>query len=330
MKIISILVSILLINIGCASLKFWNSDSSTEPSEKQKQSEKESLDLFNNGNKLLDEKKYSEAIQSYSKILSKEPSSTMETMTVFNMGVAYEALGKCKRAGQSFRKVVRTNSGEKTRLQAQALYHLSKAYECVGADVKVISTLIDLQSRLEFLTEEVAYAELPARLASAYARQGNLELAEKYFKLAEKGLARVSSLKIDSKEKSEILAKTLFLMGSVSESPGNFKNVTDIIKSLEFSQRYLLKAVEMDHEQWSPRSAESILRVYDKIIARIEPKRNSTETEEETQKLDLAKAALTNLELLKRNRFPESINQKVVQVLFEQLHKKELVFQNYI
>ncbi len=292
--------------------------------ERQRERERLSLELFNEGNKLLDQANYSGAISKYQELLQKAPATGVETMTLFNMGVAYEAVGNCKGAGQSFRKAIKASSPEQSRLQAQSIYHLSKAYECVGNDIKVISSLIDLERRLDSLPPEVAYAELPARLAAAYARQGNLEAAKEHYRRAELGLAKISSARMKEHEKKELLAKTLFSMGSLQVDSMNQQRGLQVVKSIEFAQKYLLRSVELDNSQWSPRSAETILKAYDKLWLRL------TQIESYDEALELAKSTLTNMEILKRSRFPEAINQEIMVALFNQLQKKEILFQGYL
>ncbi|MCB9025709.1 MAG: hypothetical protein H6625_05290 [Bdellovibrionaceae bacterium] len=325
-----ILITFCIVSTGCSSWKFWEKDSANEPSAKQKAEEKRTIEIFSEGNKYLDQGKYLQAKEKFEKALSMAPATSFELLILFNLAAAYEGLGDCKAAGRNYRKVVNMSGRSQQRLQSESLYSLSKAYECIGSDEKVIASLVDLEKRKQWLSQEVAYAEIPARLAITYSRKGNTTQALKYFKEAEKGLSKISNLRMEDDKKKELLARTLYTMGGLNYEHFNEKNYDKYLKSLDYVQKYLLRSVELDHKNWSPRSAEALLKSYEGIWKVLGNIKDPSSDAERNKKVEFIKETLTSLELLKRSRFPGAINQEMVIVLFDQLHKKEVEFQNYL
>ncbi|MCB0390586.1 MAG: hypothetical protein KDD58_04820 [Bdellovibrionales bacterium] len=325
---------LVLLSTGCSIFSTKNDEAGEDLlTIEQQEKEKASLKMFNKATEYLDKKQFKEAIKEYSKLLTNSPATNLEILTLYNLGVAFEGIGDCKGAGRNFRKVIKISSTTQERLRAESLYKLSKAYECIGRDDKVISTLKDLDSRKKWLDLEVAYAEVPAKLAAAYARLGHIGEAEKYFKQAEKGFSKVSSMRMDTYKKQELMARTLYMMGQVDAKHFLSRNQEKYVKNLEYVQGYLLRAVELDHKQWSPRSAESLLKAYNDVwtvLKAMDVDNSSNDINLQSKKVDFIQDALTNIELLKKVRFPGAMDVKTVQVLFEQLHKQEIEFQNYL
>jgi len=188
------------------------------------------------------------------------------------------------------------------------------------------------------LPPEVALAEVPARLAGAYARMGNRKMAKVYFQMAERGIKTLGTYKTTKTKRKELLARTLYMMGSFDPKHYNADESEKFLYNLEYVQRYLLRSVEMDHEKWSARSAEKILQAYDRVwdlIRQYDLKiKNSKAVLErrknEKQKIELVRAAVNSIALLKRERFPLEDPSELVNVLFSQIDKKEIKLQTYL
>jgi hypothetical protein len=67
---------------------------------------------------------------------------------------------------------------------------MSIMYECLGQDTKAITSLLDARKRGKDLPFETQVAEIPGRLAAAYARMNNRTKALEYFNQASEGLRR--------------------------------------------------------------------------------------------------------------------------------------------
>src|SRR5262249_40470130 len=130
------------------------------------------------GMKALQRSDFSTAANAFDRMLVQKPASEFDLIVLYNDGVAHEGLGECKRASELYRKAITGASALRlARVEAESYYRLSLAYECLGDDQKTIVSLLDTKKRSKNLAPEIANAELPARLAVAYARIGQRDKA---------------------------------------------------------------------------------------------------------------------------------------------------------
>lgn len=221
--------------------------------------------VFEKGLKALEKEQYAEAAAIFDRILVAKPASEADLVITYNSAAAYEGLGNCAKAAERYREIVRSSAGKYKNLEGNSLYRLSLMYECLGQDSKSITALLDAKKRGKELTVETRTAEIPARLAAAYARIGNRQKATEYFAEASEGLKKIVNQTQNHKQK-ELVARTLFLMGQLNSGqrsatvpPASF------MQSVSMQQAYLLQAVEMDHPNWSKKAADDLKLAYDNI-----------------------------------------------------------------
>jgi tetratricopeptide (TPR) repeat protein len=260
------------------------------------------LPVFEQGVRALEKEQYAEAAKIFDKLLVTKPATEHDLVTSFNSGSAYEGLGNCSRAGERYREVTRGSSGHFTRLEAQAFYRLALMYECLGQDVKSITALLDAKKRGRNLPPATLSAEIPARLAAAYARIGNRKKALEYFALANKGLKKIVSEE-SGKKQADILGQSLYLMGQLN--PAQRRGEGDpkaFLQGLGMQQPYLLQAVELKHPVWSPKAASDLETAYDNIW-----KFKFTDTEAQNDFYIRAMQAVRELKRIKMpNETPEA------------------------
>jgi len=287
---------------------------------------------FNNALALLDLGKFSEAGRKFKQILTKYPNTDLELLIVYNLGGALEGLKRCDRAVKRYRQVLQRSAGKFKKLEAKALLRMSYSYECVGDDAKVVASLLDLQKRGSFLGKEVSLAEIPARLAAAYSRLNNEYLAQSYFLKAQEGLKQLNTNFRTPGKKRELLARTLFHMGSMQKHSLESMTTKSFLESQKYLQNYLLMSVELNDVRWSPRSAEEILEGYDKIFAKIKQEEPSSTDEVDirkarTRQLNLAQGAIGNLRSLQLQRFQQRQEPVIISSLFERIKQTEQKFE---
>ncbi len=220
---------------------------------------------FERGMKALENENYSEAAKTFDQLLVEKPASKLDLVIVYNSGAAYEGLGQCDKAAERYREAVRGSAGKFEQIEAQALFRLSLMYECLGQDTKTITSLLDARKRGKSLPYETLHAEIPARLAAAYARIGNRKKALEYFSLASEGLKKMVGRHHDHKRK-EVLSRTMYLMGQLSYSQRDATASADsYMQSLSMQQPYLLQATELDHPLWSRKAADDLQMGYENI-----------------------------------------------------------------
>jgi tetratricopeptide (TPR) repeat protein len=247
-------------------------------------------DDYQSGLEALQEAQFQSALEHFDRMIANEPTSPWQQSANLNAGRALLGLVRWAAAAERFRAVIRTTaeSGGKVsapKLQAAALYHLSFCQEALGNDSQTIATLIDLQERRQFLEPEIGSAELPARLAGAYARVGNFVEADRYYREAEAGIARLrhraianeaavttvgASVKANTSATATNaplvapvwLGQTLFEMGNTAIDQVNWDNFESALRPLARSQIYLLEAAELNQAPWSDRAFNLLTKIY--------------------------------------------------------------------
>lgn len=323
---LSVIVPLLfLLLVACGSKKkSIDSDISVAPPA-------EVMKQFDQASEYLDKEQYHQASPIMESLLQENHGSSLETILLYNSGVAFEGMGECEKAANRYRQVVRLTNKKQPSIQAQALFRLSYAYECLNQDEKVVASLLDTRIRANHLPVEIAQAEVPARLAAAYARLGNRQVADRYFKEAERGLIVVQRKTKNSAEKKQVLARTLFLMGKLSPAASERQHPQNLLRSIRYMQPYLLKATELEASPWSEKAAKALVKAYDQAWDSI---LNYTyaadgvkdpEIEERTKTRQQIEAAGFALVILKELKDQKIVHQTIlpVQNLFKRLESNE-------
>lgn len=222
---------------------------------------------FDRGMRALEHEDYSGAAAIFDRLLVSHPGSEFELVTAFDSGAAHEGMGECAQAATRYRQVIQASAGKFHRIEAQALFRLSLAYECLGDDVKTVTALLDARRRGKELPQEVARAELPARLAAAYSRLGNRKKALQYFTEANQGLKGILASGKSTATQKETMAKTLYYMGRLnSTQKSGTVDPLAFLKSLSLQQPYLLQAVEINHPTWTRKAIDDLTTAYDNLL----------------------------------------------------------------
>lgn len=327
-----IVLFFLLVNVGCQT--FDSSEDKPKPKADYGLTPPELASAYEKGITYLDDEDYQRAADQFNSLVSKYPASPLNMAMLFNAGAAYEGLRDCRKAGKNFRKIVRGTNGESTKIQALALVRLSYAYECLGADKKIITSLIDAKGRDSYLDKPTKLAELPARMGGAYGRIGKHKMADKLFKQAEKGLYDMRDRNQPPQAQRDILARAMFFMGRYWYKGFHIKNHKNIFKTYEKTQSYLIRSVELDSPTWSPLSAKNLVEVYQYTFKYLNAafKNNKVGkynvSREEIN--SLAVHALQGLRTLKRMRFPDKRPPQIVTGLFYKLDGLEKDYSDFL
>ncbi len=254
-QVLSLLLPLALL-ASCASKKPIQTDYSDENDESP---------AFERGLRALEQERYAEAAQVFDRLLVNKPGTERDLVILYNSAAAHEGMGHCQKAVDRYREVVRSSGGKFVQIEGQSLFRMSIMYECLGQDTKAITSLLDARKRGKDLPFETQVAEIPGRLAAAYARMNNRAKALEYFNQASEGLKKIVARTNQHRQK-ELLGRTLFLMGQLNHSQrGGEASPTSYMQSLAMQQPYLLQAIEMDHPVWSKKAAEDLRTGYDNI-----------------------------------------------------------------
>ncbi len=322
----------LLVNLGCQT--FDSPEEKPEPKPDYGLTTPELAKAYEKGVKYLDDEDYEQAAEQFNSLILKHPASPLTMAMLFNAGAAYEGLKDCKKAGKSFRKIVRATNGEEPKIQALALVRLSYAYECLTADKKVITSLIDAKGREDYLERPTKLAELPARMGGAYGRIGKHKMADKLFKQAEKGLYQLRDRTKSPQQQRDDLARAMFFMGRYWYKGFHIKNHKNIFKTYEKTQSYLIRSVELDSPKWSPISAKNLVEVYQytfKYLEAVFKKRRVGKYSVSREEINsLAVHALQGIRTLQKMRFPDKRPPQIVEGLFFKLGGLEKDYSDFL
>ncbi len=228
----------------------------------------EAVDQYEAGMSALENEDYAQAAQIFSDILRRYPGSQFDLVLTYNLAAAQEGLRDCEPARQNYLTAARSARSRNARIEALSFYRLSYVYECLGQEQRVIASLLDARNRGEALPDEVRLTEIPARLAVTYARIGEIEIAEQYFREADQGIQQLIARASNQKELADQLARTLYHMGRMSL--GNREHVDlpaakEDLTTLSHLQKYLLRSVELSIRPWSDLAATNIDQAYSHI-----------------------------------------------------------------
>lgn len=216
---------------------------------------------YNQGLELLQKQSFTEALALFDELIRQEPTSAYSQVEKWHSGRALEGLGRWTEAAERYRSVSVACEGVAPKLQAMALYRLSFTSEALADDSATVATLYDLIGRADQLPEEIAHAELPARIASAYARVGNFDEAVMYYKRAEAGISQLRRASV-SNEPPVWLPRTLYFMGSMSLRRVSWNDFESALRPLARGQAYLLQAAEFGVQPWSEKSSQDLIATY--------------------------------------------------------------------
>lgn len=326
-----ILLLVVLTQLSCSQTK-----KKTEITDLQVEQD-EVIAEFERANRFLDVNKSEEAALIYDSLLLKYPGNQLDVVITYNAGIAYLNVQECDKASERFRKVIRTTAQKKSAIRSRATLRMSDVYTCLGEDNKAITNLVELFIGKHDLPIEILKAEIPAKLAAAYARAGNNKEAEKYFKIAEKGLLQVQLNYSVGKQKIESLGRTLFLMGNISQISTLNMNSDDYFITVSALQKYLYKAVEMNDKEWSPQAAAQIKHAYENVWDYIKRVRESEQAdpgiaarEMKSEQLRIAQSSLIAILKLYDERIPDPQAPLVVTELLQAMKHQEIQLRNFI
>lgn len=292
--------------------------------ERLNKQEREVKARFNEALAYMDARQYKTAGLEFKSILQQYPTTNLELLIVYNLGGALEGLGRYKKAVSRYREVVNKSMGRQKSLEAQALIRMSYVYEYLNDDSKVVASLFSARKFESQLPRHVVLAEIPARLAAAYARQGNQAMAQRFFIEAQDGLKSVNLNVRDGDKKRELLSKTLYHMGNLKRQKVETISSENFINSLIYLQNYLLLSVELDVIGWSRRSAKEILNAYDQIYSVIQTNTKKYSNEKLSRQIEFS---LNAIESLKKQHVPTEEKIKIVANLFEDLDRRRIKFE---
>ncbi len=208
----------------------------------------------------LEGREYEAAVEGFSKFLREQPTTNWILAAQFNWGRALEGLERYREAAAKYQETA--EKGKRVpKLQGLALLRMAVVLEALGEDARSLAALKDAEKRSGQMASEVAQTELPARLASAYARERNFPEAERYFNQADRQLGRLRA-QVPLNEMPEWLPRILYAMGHRAQAVVQWDRFEASLVPLERSQLYLLQSAELGVEPWASQAADELIGAY--------------------------------------------------------------------
>ena len=297
---------------GCGSLlDFFSNDSTPLPPDPKERAEQELI--LENADLLFEDMKFSEAENQYRLFIKSYPHSIFYHRAQLGLARSLDMQRKSAESIQLYRDTVNSSQSTQPDIAVLALFFSSWAYENVGQEEAAVTALKDVEARANLLPREKALAELPARLAALYNKTGQIELAQKYFKLSERGFAQAYP---DAGAETSILkARSYYLIGQISNEQLSIENIKNFLDTLSMVQIFTLKSIETGQAKWSRRALGSLINSYEKALATVmnlEAIKSKDELAAEKEKIETQQkwivAILVNLEKLDMYTSSESFS----------------------
>jgi tetratricopeptide (TPR) repeat protein len=251
-----VILALVLLLSGCASLRDrYNFSKEHESLEQTQQRELNSiLELSEKGQNEKALQEIGAFHDRYKETPYYQASRLVEAKILYNMQDFAPALA-------IYEDIISLGPEKNPEIWAQARYESTFCNEATGEEFKALSILVGLEKSKAPLREEVALAELPARMASLYARLGREKETLDYLDKADRGLKFLVQKKGANPDK-KWLAETLFRMGQVTRAPLSAGNFIQQVQSHRRSQIYLLKAMEQNVPLWSEKASDELIKEY--------------------------------------------------------------------
>lgn len=212
---------------------------------------------------LMEKKEFLKAAKLYDSLSIGSQDSSVQILSLYNAGLAYKSASDCEASLSRFRSVLGKSFKKLREYQAISLLEISFVYECLGRHDSALSSLKDLEKKLNFLTLSFQQILYPARLSLAWSKQGDFKKAGEYQSLAlEKILQYKRGLKKESVQ--EELSRLFYLMGKSYVKQEHLK-AKAFISSFLYHQIFLLQALFIQHERWSSKAETELNHLFKKL-----------------------------------------------------------------
>lgn len=276
----------------------------------------------------FDKRNFSKAVQLYEKFRKDFPESIFYQSAQLGLAQSLEAQGQYSPAINLYRETIEATRGNQPWIAAAALYYSSFSYEALGDEARVLASLKDALALKKHLKEEVALAEVPARLAASYYRIGETADAEKYFQMAERGVIQLQAK--DEKPDKVWLSHVYYQMGVFSTQQTSFETLRAHLDTLQMMQKFSLRSIEADGKPWADMAFQGLKDNYHDLWSGIQtvPLNKSldlaaAQREQKEVKIQLVGDLLTMINELKNYKVPESPMTPNVNSLFNYLDEIE-------
>ena len=262
-------LAVALSLLGCSSFQVRSEEGALQ---NQKLIEERELQTADG---LIAQGQFSEAQKLFKEFQERYPQSIYFQASRLGEAQALQGQAKWIEAVAIERDVYLKTKNLQPDIAALAQYRMSFAYEALGDEQKTVASLLDAKNLANALPKEVAWAEIPARLASVYSRLGREKEAVQYLNEAEKGIAKIRQEEVTTPLRKGWLAKTYVQMGTASTNQLSVDNFESFVNGQKLVQVYLIKAMELNDPVWSPQALKQLKGTYQDLSVQVEAVRSN-------------------------------------------------------
>jgi tetratricopeptide (TPR) repeat protein len=210
----------------------------------------------------LDKEDYEQAASEFKLFTEENPNSAFVSRSQINLGRAQIGAGQFVQGLQTLQNLLHEKLGHDPEIVALCTYYSHEAYLRLGEDLKAKAALKDAEGMAADLPREIAYAEIPSKLAILYRQEDDWANAKLYFARAQGGAERVFAETDPSQNVKK--AALYFAMGQFANQSQAGEPVRNL-QILETLQLYLLRAIELQDPTWSLRAKKDLQQSYTQI-----------------------------------------------------------------
>lgn len=221
-------------------------------------------------NVLLESRQFLEAQKAYEDFFAQHSHSVFEAEAQLSYGRSLLGQGQYVESLTPFKAALGYGIYE-------SLVWMAVAFEAMGDEPRVYATLTDAERNKDKLDLRTRMAELPARWAAYYHRQGQYEKAMQLFEQANKGLIQLQEGLPDQEQRSQ-LSQSYYKMGVLSLNQLGTENVDKLMDTLNILQLFLVRSMEQNQTTWSLMSLMNLKESYQVIYQFIVSNKNLSTT----------------------------------------------------
>lgn len=245
--------------------KFWPLSTNDDGIAKDKQQQRKA---FKEASQLKMQNKWVKSLEAFQEMERLYPNSIFTPSIKFQIAEIYKEQKNCQAAISYYKKAISLWQSRNIQDTVKTRYMMSQCLEMLGEDHKSVAILIQYQNS-RYLSKEIRKVEIPARLATSYARLNNNVEARKYYLEAERGLKQLLRRQ-QKKLSSDWLAQTLFQVGRVAIQDSKDRSFEAELRALVIGQGYVYRAIELNDEKWSPKALKELLEKYSVLEGRLD------------------------------------------------------------
>lgn len=244
-----ILILAVVFLVGCVTVKsFFSEDEAKTLRERHK----EMLKVYE-----LDyqQKRFERCAIDFKTFQQLYPQSEFLLASKIGEAQCLDGLEKFDQSKEIYHEVIEKSSAYFQEIAAVATYNLSFIYERNQEDTKALALLLESRKVLHLLPDESAMAQIPARIAMLYSKEGNSKEAARYVLEADHKLKSLME-NWNLQKRSEFAPELYFKLGKTFVGNLTENNFVNYLAALKPVQQYLIKAMQYPQSPFAEKAFE--------------------------------------------------------------------------